>query len=172
MFLNFANSIGLLTLTISANFTGDLFGCSIRKQLNNLLVKHATAFLLLLFFIVLTNKDEFTKNVEYNKLLTPTLLYNTFLLYMGFIAFTKCTFEISVFIIAILLFILFIEIEKSNKDDTVKKEMDKYKKYAIILMIGALITGIVLYYKKQKLDHNDFSIYKFLLGSTKCSNIN
>lgn len=167
----FANAVGLLTLTIGANFTGDLFGCGVKKQLtNNPIVKHFMAFLLLLFFIVLTNKDAFLKNATENSWITLDLLYKTLLVYLGFIAFTKCTFGISVLVIVVLIFILFMDIEKNNKDDKTKAEIDKYKHIAMTIGLGALAYGVFAYYQKQSSEHgSDFTLYKFFLGTTKCS---
>jgi hypothetical protein len=167
----FANAVGLLTLTIGANFTGDLFGCGVKQQLtNNPIVKHCMAFLLLLFFIVLTNKDAFLKNATANSWVTMNLLSSTLLVYLGFIAFTKCTFEISILVIAVLIFILFMDIEKNNKDDKIKADIDNYKYIAMTIGLGALAYGVFSYYQKQSLEHgNDFTLYKFFLGTTKCA---
>lgn len=167
----FANAIGLLTLTVGANFTGDLFGCGIKKELvTNPLAKHGMAYLLLLFFVILTNKDSFLKGSEDNAWITFDLLYKTIIAYIGFIAFTKCPFNISVMVIVILLFVLFMEIEKGNKDDKTKDSIEVYKKYAVGLGVGLLVYGVYQYYNKQVIDHaQDFTWYKFALGTTKCS---
>lgn len=167
----FANAIGLLTLTIGANFTGDLFGCGVKKELtNNPIAKHGMAFLLLLFFVVLTNKDAFLKDATENSWITLNLMSKTLIAYIGFIAFTKCTFDVSIIVIVILLFVLFMDIEKSNKDQKTKEQIDTYKYYAMLTGLGVLAYGVIMYYNKQVTEHGaDFTWYRFLLGTTKCS---
>lgn len=167
----FANAIGLLTLTIGANFTGDLFGCGVKKQLTDSpIAKHSMAFLLLLFFVVLTNKDAFLKDAAENSWITMGLLSKTLIAYLGFVAFTKCTFDISVVVIGILLFVLFMDIEKNNKDEKVKADINRYKYYAMLAGLGALSYGLLSNYYKQSTEHAaDFTLYKFFLGTTKCA---
>jgi uncharacterized membrane protein len=168
----FVNATGILALTIGANFTGDLFGCGIKRELTeNPLVKHFVAYLLLLFFVVLTNKDSFINGQADNSWVTLKLLFNTFLVYLLFIAFTKCTFGISVFVIAVLLFIMMMNIEEGNKTDPkIKADIADYKYYAIVAGIGAVVYGLISNASKQMQDHGaDFTWYKFFLGTTRCA---
>lgn len=166
----FVNAVGLLGLTIGANFTGDLFGCGIKKELTeNPIVKHGMAYLLLLFFVVLTNKDAFVGDAKDGQWVTLDLLKNTLLVYAAFLAFTKCTFNTSVLIVVVLLFIMLLNIEKSNKDDDTKDKIADYKHYAMIVGVGALVYGLFSNLMKQYNDHReDFSLYKFFIGTTKC----
>jgi len=166
----YANALGLLALTIGANFTGDLFGCGFKKELtNDPLAKHGMAYLLLLFFVVLTNKDQFMKGVADNQWVTFELLFKALLMYGGFIAFTKCTYGISILVLLILLFIMFMNIEESNKSEETRANISQYKYYATVIAVVAVTYGLFSNMSKQYNDHyEDFSLYKFFLGTTKC----
>lgn len=165
----YANGLGLLMLTISANFTGDLFGCGFRRALENPMAKHAVAFLLLLFFVVFTSKDQYLKPGT-NEIVTLDLLKNTAFIYAAFIVISKTEFSITLPILAILGFIMLMNLEKENKNHETQEKIQKYMNIAIYAGVILAVIGFVSYYNRQRQDHaNNFDMYKFLLGSTKCS---
>ena len=166
----YANSLGIFILTISANFTGDLFGCGYKKTLENPIVKHIVAFLLLIFFIVLTSKDQFINPDNKDKLITIQLLKSALLIYSSFLVISKTDFGISIAILCILASIMLMNIEKENKSENTKKNIEKYIDVSTYIAILLGIFGFIKYYQRQKLEHaDDFTMYKFLLGTTKCA---
>jgi hypothetical protein len=65
-------------MTVSANFTGNLFSCDIQRMFtNNLYAKHIICFSLLLFFVILTNKDSYIKDKEIGQWIVPSMLFDT-----------------------------------------------------------------------------------------------
>ena len=165
----YANSLGILCLTISANFTGNLLGCGYRRALTNPVTKHIVAFLLLVFFIVLTSKDQFIDNNKKDQFITIDLLKNAILIYASFIIVSKTDFNITLPILCLLAFIMLMNIEKENKSDDIKIDIEHYTNIATYLAIGLGIFGLFKYYDRQKSDHrDDFNLYKFLLGSSNC----
>lgn len=167
----FLNGLGIFGLTIACNFTGDLFNCGIKKELtNNPLAKHTVGFMLLLFFVVLTSKDDYLEGLKPDDWIYTKLLKNTAMLYVLFILFTKTTFMISIILILIVVFVMFMNLEKPNKSKKTKDQIEQWQKLAGYLGLILLLYGVFENYQKQRKDHYDeFSLYKFFIGTTKCA---
>ena len=169
----YAISLGILILTISANFTGELFNCSYRRALKNPLVKHLIAFFLLLFFIILTSKDQFVSKdkKEDDKLILPELLYYVIIIYLAFIVVIKSDFLIFIGIVFLLTVIMLLNIERENKSEEMTKKIDTYIQICEYLAIIFAIIGFGSYLNKQIKEQPKFDIYKFLIGSTECRDV-
>ena len=59
-----------------------------------------------------------------------------------------------------------------NKEKYDKDLFEKCKLYTEYSILVVLISGFFVYLSKQKRDKKDFSYFKFIFGTTKCSKIN
>lgn len=160
------NGVFLLIIGISANFLGNTINCSAQKILtNNVIIKH----LLILAIIQFTLDFSVEKNIKTGIIDIKYLdrfLY-TFGIYILFILLTKQTYN--TFIINIILLLLIYISHKLFKKNNKIKRIITYVEYLWIL---SLVIGTGLYLRKQYNEYkNDFSLYKFFLGTHKCTNI-
>jgi hypothetical protein len=167
------NAFGLLFMTIGANFTGNLLSCDIQRNFTNSVAsKHFIAFLLLFFFIVLSNKDAILKNKDNDDLVIPELLLNTVIVYMIFLICTKMEFLYSAVILSSVFIYMLLDIEKSNKTRENLKTIETAQTIIKYLAFAIGILGFSKYAIKQYNDHKqDFSVTKFLFGTLKCRDV-
>ena len=163
-------AFGLLSLTVGSNYAGDLFSCDLKEMLtNNSIAKHTLGILLLFFFMVLTNPEEFTSGAKDGEYVTPKVLLKTLAIYILFVASTKMSKYYSLVIILMLVVFAFLDIEQKNKSPEVVAKMEAWKEKLWKGAILVTVVGCLQYFIKQYDDHEEFRIGKFL-SSTKCTN--
>jgi len=173
-------TIFILILIISAGFFIELFPCKLRRVLSsNIYLKHFFCFLTMIFFVVLALPID-------NKKL-HIIIYKSFILYICFIAVIKTdyNFFIITMILLAILYLLTLKkneiqysydnekdiIKKKNYDDTLNN-ITYITNILCIIVIIVIIIGFLIYMGEKKLEYkNKFSYTVFLLGKTKCNNI-
>jgi hypothetical protein len=177
------NSFAVLFLLVAASYSRNLLSCDIQDALtNNVYYKHFIGFCLLLYFVVLTERDRFI-TYKVDEWITPKLLAITLIIYLLFLFAGRMQSNYAVFIIGAALVYKLLDIEKDNKTGLVREgqtitfEQLKDQKtiisfiqqllwYLICIMV---VLGVGSYYMKQKQDHAvDFDHFKFLFGTPKC----
>ena len=103
------------------------------------------------------------------------LIKKTFIIWLLFVIGTKTHYKFT-YLIIILLFALYMidEYELYLKDKEKKydkKLFEKIKLYTEYSTLAVLLSGFFVYLSKQKRDKKDFSYFKFIFGTTKCSKI-
>lgn len=166
-------AFGLLFMTVSANFTGNLFSCDIQRMFtNNLYAKHIICFSLLLFFVILTNKDSYTKDKETGQWLIPSMLFDTLLIYIIFLITSKMSFFYTAFILLLMAIYMLLDVEKINKTQQDQTTIEYIKSIDMYLMILLGAIGFISYFNKQRIDHSEnFNYETFLLGTNKCRDL-
>lgn len=156
----------LLIIGLSTNFIGNTVNCSAQKILtNNVIIRH----LLILAVIQFTLEFSVEKKIN-NELIDIKYLDRfiyTFGIYILFILLTKQTYNTFIIniILLLLIYILYNLFKKNNK-------IIKYIEYIEYVWILSLVIGTGLYLRKQHNEYkNDFSLYKFFLGTHQCTNI-
>ena len=160
----------LLILAISANFVGNILGCQTQKLLTeNMLVKHMFLIFLIYFTI------NFTSSIQDNPL---EELKKTLLIWSLYIIFTKMTllFTGLTFLSLLTVYIMnnYIEFLKTSKkkDNKLIYRLKDQKKMLYKLIIILMVIGFSLYVIKQRNDYkNNFSWFKFLLGTPVCKSL-
>lgn len=161
----------LLILAIAGNFVAETLGCKTQKLLSeNMFAKHFISIFILYFAIGFVNTSD-PKN--------PIWVMQTALfIYILFILFTKMdlVFTLIVFGILAVNYILgdFINYYKSQTHESKEllSTLTNVQEYSYILMIGLIILGFSLYFRKQYRDYyKTWSTYKFLFGVNVCSSM-
>lgn len=170
---NTINYFGILFMSIAANYTGELFSCDTQRVLtNNIYSKHLISFLLLLFFVVLTNKEEMLSNVSEGGVVFPEVLRKSALVYSLFLLSTNMTIEFTIATVVLLIIYMLMDFEKGNKSENMVQTIEKFQQVFTYIIIGLLVIGTGKYYLKQRKDYgNKFSHKKFIFGTNKCKNI-
>lgn len=177
------NSFAVLFLLVSASYGKNLLSCDIQDALtNDIFYKHFIGICLLLYFVVLMDKDRFI-TYKVDEWVTPKLFAITLVIYSLFLLAGRMKANYAVFIIGGALIYKLLDIEKENKTGLVKEgqtitfqQLDDQKTIISfvqqLIWYGILITtviGLGSYYLKQRRDHpNDFSHLKFLFGTPTC----
>jgi hypothetical protein len=163
------NAYGLLFMTVAANYTGNLFSCDIQDKFNHSMgMKHIIGFTLLLFFVVLTNKDKFIKDAKTGEWIVPNMIWETFYVYVLFMISTKMSFMFSMILLGCILTYMLIDLEKSTKDEAVVQAIDTFQYILIGLAFASTAYGFGQYFLKQKSEHKDFNYTRFFLGTNQC----
>lgn len=191
-------SVFLLILVISSGFLTAFFPCRLQNALNdNIYLKHASAFMTMLFFIVLTIPDYDKKIFE--------VIPKTFLLYAFFLILIKTDFPFFIAILAIISVIYILVLRRSELHDELKEYNNDNNKnnkgimdnknpnpgadsakitetrheYNTIVTINnaltisiipLLVVGCLVYLGKKRYKYKDkFSIITFIFGAFKCN---
>lgn len=182
-------SIFILILIISGNYIGELFPCRIRYAFtNNIIFKHTIAFLTVLFFVTLTDPYQ---EIKVNELLVTSIkLYGIFILLSN-------TITPAFYLALILAGITYItnlkkkeyldekeSLEKQENKDVKKinileekvKKIEQINQVCILLFLIITISGSLIYLGEKKHEYknnfkhkNDFSYFKFFLGTPVCT---
>ena len=162
-------ALAALYFLISSNFLGELFTCSLRKELsNNMITKHVLVFITLYISVIMTSNIE-----QFSSKILATLL-----VYIWFLITTKCSagFVLTILIIICLCYCINEYITSiSSKDPEKKQHFDQLKskinRLVLLTSVILSIIGFVLYFLKQKKDHSsNFNYIKFIFGTPNCSN--
>ena len=181
LFLNLVENykgIFIFYMIISANFLGNIFGCTTQKIFKeNMLVKHILGFLTLFVFVALIDEDK--SNINTNKLdeyIFFKKLGAAIILYFVFILSTRINY------IYFIVFILMIAITYLLNNYTQSLDEDKFENRIniiskIALWIGrtsliVLVLGFILYYIEKKKEYkSEFKLKTFILGNLTCKGI-
>jgi c-di-AMP phosphodiesterase-like protein len=145
-----------------------LFSCHLQSLIiDSLFARHVIGFLTLIFFVRLTGpeKSEF-----------KTLITDSIILYIWFIATTRISSETLYIIgpLAIVYFILYIYKSTINSDDKdndkkITETIDHVNLWITRLLGISIIIGVILYYGEKRLEYsNNFNIMTFIVGKIKC----
>lgn len=157
-----------LYLLLSSNYLGELFTCSLRRQLtHNMLSKHIIAIITLYVSVILTT------NISG----IPNKISATIIVYIWFLITTKCTAR---YVFAILLIIGVTVIIGKYIDSLEKEKPEKKEHYqqikrnirisTFIISIIISIIGFVIYYRKKKIEYGKrFDLKTFIFGVQTCS---
>lgn len=164
----------LLLMNISANYTGELFPCSVRTLLNtNIYLKHIIAWLTLLFFIVLDKID-----TDNNSITFLNMLVTTSIIYFIFIILSKCEFYFfiaatGILAVCYLLRLQRIHITSNTQTETSHEDLERidYIMKILTILFGCLlILGFLLYMGAKKLEFKrKFSYLKFMFNKPLCT---
>lgn len=154
----------LMYVVIFSNSMGTIVGCNIKHALkNNFLLQHLVAFLILLFFIVITTK-------ETNQ---GGLLANfgfSVLVYLWFSMMTRM--PIQVFIVVLVMLLLAYAIGQKNVKHTDRRERDNTTRNQALITILAFsltLVAFIMYTIEKKIKYGkQFSWVKFVTKPPKC----
>lgn len=161
----------LLVLAVAGNFIAETLGCKSQKLLSeNMYAKHFISVFILYFAIGFVNSEE----PEH-----PTnIMKSALVIYLLFILFTKMdiTFTLIVFSILAATYILstYIDYYKSisPEENELIEKLEYTQKMSYNLMIGLILIGFGLYFRKQYKDYyKTWSTSKFLFGVNKCKSM-
>jgi hypothetical protein len=168
-----APSLFAFYMLIACNFLPEIFGCKLQTLLKtSMLAKHVTGFILLFFLVIYVKPDNVDNQILYNIGLSA-------IIYIWFFMTTRCPFPLLILNIVLLIIIYIIDIRKTrltdDKDKNKKElnDLENYQKIITVIIILFTIIGFVYYFGQKKLEYRDqFSIYKFLVGTRTCRNSN
>jgi hypothetical protein len=166
--------IFLLLMNISANYTGELFPCSIRALLNsNIYLKHIVAWLTLLFFVVLDKID-----TDNNSITFLNMSITTSIMYFVFIILSKCDFYFfiaatGILALCYLLRLQRIHITSNTQTETSQEELEQidYAMRLLAILLGfILVLGFLLYMGAKKIEFGrKFNYLKFMFNKPVCT---
>jgi small-conductance mechanosensitive channel len=145
-------SVFLLILLISGGFLTDIFPHRLRNVINNnLQLKHLFAFMILLFFIVLSDTGNTTNSDNFFQ-----LFYKSILLYIFFILLIKIEprFFVAIIILLIITYIITIRLTNIEKAQT-QNTMIEYNILSIVsnvlfvCIISLLVIGLLSYLRNK-----------------------
>jgi len=163
----------LMTLIVSANFLAETFPCKIQYLLkNSMYFKHFFGFLTMMFFVILT--------IPNRKIQIKKLLFDSVMLYVGFILLGKTHSPVFFIIFSILCIIYILELMKNEKKDKIMenegdyntyKKLEFYQNILKYLSIVLLIIGVLSYMGDKKLEYKkNFNYELFIVGKQSCNN--
>lgn len=172
----YLNTIPILFLTVSCNFTGNLLSCKNQAIFNNnIYVKHGILFSILLITMVFTNKKTFIEkeppeDTPFLKVTLPLLLH-ALAIYLIFMCITKMELKYLAVCIALVISHMFV----TDYKNTYLKDSEAIAQYSNVelglkgIFMVILLIGIGSYYLKQRADYGDkFELSKFFFGTIKC----
>lgn len=163
--------IFLLVLGVSGNFVAETLGCQSQKILTeNMFAKHMIILLIIYFALGFTSIDN-PHPIE--------IARNTLIVWILFVMFTRMSlfFTIIAFIILTIRYIIhsFIEYYEKKDSEKYKTNIEQLNTIAIYLqniIIGVVLLGFVVYFKKQYSDYyKTWSTFKFIFGVNKCKSL-
>lgn len=154
-------------LLVACNYTKEIFGCGLQTVLDqSMIAKHAVAFLLLFFLIVIINPDYADKEILKNLLISMVV-------YAWFLITTRTPFPFMM-VVLVLLIASYIASVAKKRNETEKKEEEKVRaawwqeKLALAAFIISII-GFVLYAIEKKKEYKSkFEWVKFFSGNLEC----
>lgn len=173
----YLNTIPILFLTVSCNFTGNLLSCKNQQLFNdNMYVKHSILYFILLVTLVFANKSTFVeKTVEPPSFLATTapLVLHSLVIYFIFMCVTKMKIQYIGFCLFLIIAHFFITDYKNTYvkegDATTKEFYMNVEKGIQVLFAVTVVIGIVTYYLKQRADYGaQFELANFFFGTPKC----
>ena len=190
--LTASNSLLIIFLLVSFNFTSTTLNCSLQKILvTSRISKLIVVFLSLFIFVILSNNS----SKHENPFIT---LKNTVLLFIIFILATKNRPFITLVFLSLWFIIFFIELYKKYKFPYIKNIKNNYilgnnhklfrEKYTtntdmyivlhnlqiiiFVLSIVLLLIGFILYYNGKRNEYGTlWSKIIFFIGSEKCKSV-
>lgn len=162
------HAVFMLYMAVASNFLAELFPCKVQAFMkNNMLVKHAMAFLLLLFTVVLADPDSGGKSLA-------SVVGISGAVYALFFLTTKCdrTFFLGSAVLAMLLFVLVFE-ERNTEDAARRERFRKIRSGLGLGLVGWAALGAGRYFVQKRAEYTrkgSFSLAKFLVGKAECAN--
>ena len=167
-------TVFVLFLIIASNYIGELFPCKVQDVLvSNIYLKHAIAFLTMLFFVVLTDPNF---NLTFEQ-----LVYNSFKMYIVFLLLINCNknfFILALFLLGVSYILHLkkndlknkLEDEKDNDEHENKlKLFTKIDNIVIYILIVVIILGVIIYIGEKKIEYKDkFDYITFVFGKPSC----
>lgn len=160
---NLVKGVFLLIIAVCGNFVAETLGCQTQKLLaENMLAKHLIIIMIIFFSINLTGDSDIHPNINMLKSLFVWIL---------FVFFTRMSlnFTIIVFSLIMIVYIMdsYINYYIKKNEETKSLLLVQTNLYYIICLL--IITGFVLYLKKQYIDYKDnWNTLTFLFGKTIC----
>jgi hypothetical protein len=162
----------LMYVMIFSNGVKSIVGCNIRHALtNNFMIQHLMAFLILLFFIVVTTKETnqggFGKNVVFSVIV-----------YIWFAMLTRIRIEMFLLVLVLLL-VAYALGKMEAEEPTGEHERLKHNTtnqmeiYQVVLAVFAVFITVASFmhytYSKMTQHGNAFSWERFFTKAPKCS---
>lgn len=154
------SSFFIIILLMFSNYLYELFPKQLGKLLTkNILIKHV-ALLFLIFFSIELADEEFNIS-PFQK------LYHSLIIYVFYIFFNKSTLYFSILIL-LLLATNYIIIKqqtflKNNGDEY--EYLDKPIEIINWVIFAVMVVSFMLYFNKQLIENEKFSIYEFIFGT-------
>lgn len=169
--IDIMNGILLLTLAIMGGYVKNTLGCQLQKFLGENIIARNLVIIFIIYFSI-----GFTSEKKVHPII---ILKNALVIWILYIFYTNISleFNIIVFIFIAIYHIISNYIDYYEEEDPEKYEetiklLNKILVYLLYLIIGVTIIGFILYFYKQRIDHSkNWSIIKFLFGTTKCASI-
>ena len=163
-----ATAVLLMYVMIFSNGMKSIVGCNIRHALtNNFIIQHIIAFVILLFFIVITTK-------ETNQGALGKNLIFSIMVYIWFAMLTRVRVETFVFVLILLLAAYAIGkfAARDNKPDSKKQKVQTAQKLQALLTVVAVLTTMVAfiqYIQHKKTKYGEaFRWHMFFTKPPKC----
>jgi hypothetical protein len=170
-------SVLLLSLAISSNYIGSVFGCQAQALLSsNIYAKHVV----LLFVIYFT-----INYISYDNPNPFQLIKSTLIIWMCYLIFIRQTVTFTAISVLLLMSTYIVDNYVNYYDVKLKEIANKKEKNGIInkkekleifrnvLFFSTLLsigTGFSLYFKEKHDEYaNNFDYLKFILGTPECS---
>ncbi len=159
-------------LLVACNYVREIFGCQLQHALDNsMIAKHAVAFLLLFFLVVVVNPDLADKRIPQTFLLSAGI-------YAWFLMTTRTHLWVTFVVLLLLLasYLASIARARSAKDTTLGATDNDAERKArawqwgfSYAALGLSIVGFVVYAIEKKREYGaKFEIAKFFTGTLKC----
>ena len=160
----YTSGLLLLILSVAGNFIAETLGCETQRLLLRSMVAKQILILFLIYFTI-----NFTASGNIHPM---QQIQNSIYVWIFFIMFTKMNvyFTIIVFLMLAVLYGIgnFQSYYTLNKQLEDYDRLEKMSSKLELIMLATVAIGFTYYLVRQKQEHKNFSILKFLLGSVRC----
>ena len=144
-----------------------LLSCDLQAIItDNIIIRHLIGLLTMIFFVRLNSPEKSS---------FKTIIMDSIILYLWFIATTRITSEILYIVLplASIYFILYIYEttlnSENNKDKKLSKNIELVQLWISRLLGIFIIIGVILYYGEKRLEYsNNFNSTSFIFGKLTC----
>lgn len=161
--------IGILfsSFIITGNYLSELISCNIQELLHkSMLFKHFILFIMIYFTVELSDKHDINDPKKH--------IINTIIIYIFLILFSKGNSIINILAFTLIIFHYIANnfyVYYENKADEYNMNVwTNIKDTTFYILVSIMVLGFFSYLYKQITDKKqNFSLYKFIFGTTKCS---
>lgn len=166
------NTLLILLLTVSCNFTGSLLSCNLQKQFtDNVYIKHFILFCILFVTLTLTNPGDFVSEEDITYLQqVGIILGHTLIIYLLFLLLSRMTIKFS--LVCITLILIHFSVSKYASAQAEPKTYDIYLNIIQGSTLVCIIIGFYMYYQYQvKMYGKEFKWTTFIFGKPVCNSL-
>lgn len=153
-------------MLVACNFVKEVTGCGLQTVLDgNMFAKHALAFLLLFFLVVLASPDTAGDRIVRNLLVSAAV-------YAWFVVTTRCNAWITLVVLALLLASYVASLSKRHndgKDDAAARRAARAQRWLALAALAVSAAGFLLYVVEKRREYGrDFTWTRFFSGNLHC----